>query len=79
MGGGGDGEIGLARPRRADAQGQVMPQNPLHVPLLPLGLGFDGGAFGVDVDLVGGPLALRVRRPTDRLTDVLDAEPVLAA
>ncbi len=78
-GGGGDGEIGLARPRRADAKSQIVVQDRLDVVPLPRGFRLDGPALCVNVDLVGGMLAAVIGRSPNGVADIFDAQPILPA
>ena len=51
---GGHCQIGLAGARRADAQGDGILLDGLHIPLLAQGLGLDGLSFGGDAEHVLG-------------------------
>jgi hypothetical protein len=74
----GNGQIRLARPGGADAERQVVMHDRIEVLLLPVRLGLDGMALGVDVNFVGGAFAVLAFGLADGLADVVDAQPVLA-
>ncbi len=79
-GGRGDGQIGLAGAGRARCRtsGHAR-KSPRRIASGPSVLGRIGVPLGIDVNLVGGPLAFFIDGPADRLAHVLDAEPVLPA
>jgi hypothetical protein len=77
VGGGGNGEIGLACPGRTDTERQIVLHHRVHIAFLAGRLGLYGMALGVNVDFVGTSLSLLIRRPPDGLADVVRAEPIL--